>query len=311
MTAAKVVRAMSLAATRPMELFDRLQAKAQVATDRLLHHEMRGPGMDLGQALARIDSCLAAGTALRLGEQSLLEIEMEVEEGIRNLRKHAAFPLGYNGDLGLAQFCYVVCRALRPEVVVETGVGYGVTSSFILKALAVNGRGILHSVDLPPIGEGAEELVGSLIQKSLASRWRFHRGASKRVLPGLLRQLDRVDLFLHDSLHTYANMLLELTTVEPHLSRPSVVVADDIGDHPAFARWAAQAAPDLWLAVKPSQKEGLFGVCVFAQRPRGLASHPRHPRHARRRHQLPRRHAPGGRVGTSRRVAVCLRGHRQ
>jgi hypothetical protein len=269
MTAAKVVRAVSLAATRPLELYDRLQAKAQVAADRLLHHERPRHGLDLSQALARIDSSLAILTVHRLGEQSLLEIEVEVEEGIQSLRRRAAFPLGYNGDLGLARFCYVVCRALRPEAVVETGVGYGVTSSFILKALAVNGRGVLHSVDLPPIGERAEELIGSLIPKSLAPHWRFHRGASKRVLPGLLGELDRVDLFLHDSLHTYANMWLELMTVEPHLNRPSVVVADDIGDHPAFERWVAQAAPDLWVAVKPSQKEGLFGACVFAQLPRG------------------------------------------
>ena len=44
---------------------------------------------------------------------------------------------------------YVVVRALKPDVVVETGVGSGVSSTFILSAIGHSGAGRLYSVDLP------------------------------------------------------------------------------------------------------------------------------------------------------------------
>jgi len=52
-------------------------------------------------------------------------------------------------DVGLAPYLYVAVRALKPSIVVETGVGSGMSSSFILRALAMNGFGTLYSIDLP------------------------------------------------------------------------------------------------------------------------------------------------------------------
>src|SRR5215472_8825018 len=43
---------------------------------------------------------------------------------------------------------YAAVRASTPEVVVETGVANGVSSSYLLLALQKNGRGILHSIEL-------------------------------------------------------------------------------------------------------------------------------------------------------------------
>ena len=72
----------------------------------------------------------------------------------------------HDADTDLSDFCYVICRALRPRNVVETGVGSGVTTSFILQALAANGEGHLWSIDLPPIG--AEQFAGQLCSATLA-----------------------------------------------------------------------------------------------------------------------------------------------
>lgn len=44
---------------------------------------------------------------------------------------------------------YLLIRAIKPAIVVETGVAAGISSSHILKALCDNGSGFLHSVDLP------------------------------------------------------------------------------------------------------------------------------------------------------------------
>jgi hypothetical protein len=51
---------------------------------------------------------------------------------------------------------------------VETGVGSGVTTSFILHAMAANGEGRLWSIDLPPIG--AEQFAGSFVPQPLNFR---------------------------------------------------------------------------------------------------------------------------------------------
>ena len=93
----------------------------------------------------------------------------------------------HDADAGLSEFCYVICRALRPRVVVETGVGSGVTTSFILQALAANDEGHLWSIDLPPIG--AEQFAGSFVPQPLRERWTLLRGRSRDLLPPLLNKL--------------------------------------------------------------------------------------------------------------------------
>lgn len=171
-------------------------------------------------------------------------------------------PLIHNADPGLARACYVLCRALRPEVVVETGVANGVTSSFLLLALQLNGSGELHSIDLAPPGTDPA-LVGRLVPAELRARWTLHRGASKDLLPEIVRRLDAVALFVHDSRHSYRNVSRELRTVSPRLARPAAVIVDDAERHSALQDWAADAgAVALSLAEQPG-KLALFGVALL------------------------------------------------
>lgn len=44
---------------------------------------------------------------------------------------------------------YVICRTVRPNVVIETGVASGLSSAYILQALEDNSSGRLYSIDLP------------------------------------------------------------------------------------------------------------------------------------------------------------------
>jgi predicted O-methyltransferase YrrM len=141
----------------------------------------------------------------------------------------------HDADAELPDFCYVICRALRPRVVVETGVGSGVTTSFILQALATNGEGHLWSIDLPPIG--AEEFAGSFVPQHLRDRWTLLRGRSRQLLPRFLRDLPAPDLFLHDSLHTTRNMTFEFHAAWQKMAAGSVLLSDDIHMSKAFARF--------------------------------------------------------------------------
>lgn len=132
-----------------------------------------------------------------------------------------------------------------------------------MKALEVNGHGTLHSVDLPPLGRDADRFVGILIPEQLKHRWQLHRGVSRRVLPSLLPRLGKVDIFIHDSLHTYRNMQWEFSIVAPYLPPKAVVISDDVSDNLAFANWVAQINPLYYAVVQQADKRTLFGVSVF------------------------------------------------
>ena len=77
----------------------------------------------------------------------------------------------------------------------------------------------------------------------LRPRWTLHRGTSRRLLPGVLAQLDGLGLFIHDSQHTYRNVSWELRTVTPHLVRPAAIVVDDVAGNRAFEEWVERNRP--------------------------------------------------------------------
>ena len=121
---------------------------------------------------------------------------------------------------------YLLVRSLKPDVVVETGVCYGESSAYILHALSENRRGVLYSIDL---GNSPDEPPSDyFIPERLMSRWHLIIGDSKQVLPRLLSRLERIDLFHHDSLHTYEHMMWEYETAFPHLHAHGVLSSHDV-----------------------------------------------------------------------------------
>jgi hypothetical protein len=110
--------------------------------------------------------------------------------------------------------------------VVEPGVCYGKTSAYILQALQENRRGALYSIDL---GNAPDEPPNDyFIPRPLLDRWHLIVGDSKQHLPPLLAQLGRIDLFHHDSLHTYEHMMWEYDTALSHLDAGGVLSSDDV-----------------------------------------------------------------------------------
>lgn len=186
-----------------------------------------------------------------------------IQERLEAIRVAPAFRVRHNADRALAGCCYALCRRLRPELVVETGVAHGVTSAYILQALHENGTGRLHSIDFPPYGAGAREAVGDAIPDHLRDRWTLHRGRARRVLPRLLPHLGPVDLFVHDSLHTAHNIRRELALVRPALSADAAVIADDIETNTAFQEFADEHLGS-HRVVRASEKEAAFGVGFIA-----------------------------------------------
>jgi predicted O-methyltransferase YrrM len=121
---------------------------------------------------------------------------------------------------------YMLVRALQPDIVVETGVCYGASSAYILHALADNRRGVLYSIDL---GNRPDEPPSDyFVPRHLMDRWHLIIGDVKQKLPRLLADLGRIDMFHHDSLHTYGHMMWEYGTAFPHVKGDGVLSSHDV-----------------------------------------------------------------------------------
>lgn len=158
-------------------------------------------------------------------------------------------------DFASAEMLYALVRNLKPGKVMETGVANGISSFYILAAMEKNGRGRLISIDCVP--EGAPDFLppgkgpGWLIPAGLRGRWELVAGSSAEHLPRLLEREAPVDIFLHDSEHSYANMMFEYSSAWPRLRGGGLLLTDDAGLTFAFRDFAARTgAPRLVLADK-------------------------------------------------------------
>jgi len=160
---------------------------------------------------------------------------------------------GFSGVPMQYMIMYVLVRLLRPDTVIETGVHEGWSAWFTLLAMEHNRHGMLHSVDLPnqdielvPGGNRQREFLpegkdpGWRVPQELRKRWQLHLGDAKDILPALLSSISPLDIFVHDSLHTYDHMLFECRTAWPSLRSGGILVADDIDLHTAFSDFAQE-----------------------------------------------------------------------
>lgn len=142
---------------------------------------------------------------------------------------------------------YCLVRHLKPNVFVETGVLHGLTTAFLLNALVRNGSGTLVSIDLPAYAGAAppnrdgydanlppDREPGWTVPPSLHEPWELQLGPSSRLLPEVLARYEAIDLFLHDSEHTYETMELEMGLAWPALRSGGVMVVDNIEANSAF-----------------------------------------------------------------------------
>ena len=79
-----------------------------------------------------------------------------------------------------------------------------------------------------------------MVPTDLRNRWHLYLGDAKELLPRLLQTLGTIDIFIHDSLHSYEHMLFEFQTAWPHLRGGGVILSDDIDANCAFYDFAAE-----------------------------------------------------------------------
>ncbi len=173
--------------------------------------------------------------------------ESIIEEQLANLpdfliseNKDPGMTIRWSATSELAATTYVLIKLLKPDMVVETGVGAGVSSWTILHAMAENGAGMLVSIDLPTPNTELLPEVGYLVPTELRDRWELRTGPAQRLLPQVLNELGAIDIFQHDSRHSYSNQLREYRTAWPFIRPGGMLVSDDVSNdalHDASHSW--------------------------------------------------------------------------
>ena len=166
-----------------------------------------------------------------------------------------------DADNGFARAVWCLAFHLRPRIVVETGVARGVTTRAILHALRLHGMGHLWSIDRPPLDPALHREIGAAVPAELRSRWTLVRGTSRRELPGLLRRLGRLDLFVHDSLHTERNVRFELRNAWASMAGAGALAVDDVERNPAFEKFLA-TAPVEGIVAGADDGRSYFGLAL-------------------------------------------------
>lgn len=155
-------------------------------------------------------------------------------------------------------FLYALVRLTKPRLILETGVFDGFFSACYLQGVHVNAAtegvdGRLVSIDLPAyesIGGSTSRMMrttlpagcepGWVIPDHLRARWSLHLGDSRELLPTISSGVGNIDLFFHDSLHTYDHMLFEYQTIWPRLKPGAVLLSHDVHWNRAFRDFVRQ-----------------------------------------------------------------------
>lgn len=137
--------------------------------------------------------------------------------------------------------CRLLCNLIvfsKPNLVFETGVAYGLSSSYILFGLDFIKQGKLISTDYIFFPFHSEDTVGQAIPNYLKSRHELVVSRSKEKLYDVLKNTSSIDVFLHDSNHTYKHMMLEFKTAWPNIKNDGFLLSDNVHWNDAFLDFA-------------------------------------------------------------------------
>jgi predicted O-methyltransferase YrrM len=169
------------------------------------------------------------------------------------------YPINWGLGKPIGRFLYTLCLASKPSLVLETGVANGFSSSYILAALEKNQKGKLISIDHLIRSDQTKENVGIAIPNNLKKRHSLILGNSIKELKKLLNEPTKIDIFLHDSLHTYNNMMKEYQMAWPHISKNGFLLSDDIAMNDAFFDFTKLMKTKV-ISISNVDREGFFGV---------------------------------------------------
>jgi predicted O-methyltransferase YrrM len=119
-----------------------------------------------------------------------------------------------------AEFCHLLCRALRATRIVEVGTSYGVSTLYLADAVRANGGGVVIGTEHEPAK--AQAARANFQAAGLADLIDLREGDLRETLKVIAGP---VDFVLVDIWVEMARPALEL--IAPHLRPGAVVVADN------------------------------------------------------------------------------------
>ena len=160
---------------------------------------------------------------------------VKIIESLRNapdnelLEKGDFYPLFYNSNPRTLELLRMLIQELRPKTVIETGVANGVSTRQILSSFKEFelGDSKLYSFDI-------DHRVGT---PDLLSHPQFNFVVidSQKSFLDAMEEFDTIDLFYHDSDHSYKNQMLEYEAAWEILNPEiGVLISDDINWSNAF-----------------------------------------------------------------------------
>lgn len=176
------------------------------------------------------------------------DIINEIEQSVKNEDYFETKKFGSIYEFRLYRIVnYLIIRAIKPKMIIETGVLHGLTSQFLLHAVSKNDTGVLHSIDFPSyFGSGPsnqdgffatlppERESGWIVSEKYLKYWKLHIGKSTDILPDLLNKCFEIDMFIHDSEHLYSTMWKEMNIVWNKLKIGGILLCDNINCNTSF-----------------------------------------------------------------------------
>jgi len=173
-----------------------------------------------------------------------------------------------DADIELCSAIWCTVRHIQPSIVIETGVAHGISSRIVLEGLTHNDNGHLWSIDLPhPLNHKLHGQTGVAVTDSCRPRWTYLEGESQQRLPPLVAEAGKVELFIHDSLHTAKNTLFEMEQAASIMTPGGIMLVDDIRGHDGFATFARRHPEYTTLLCSTADRQAGFGIAVYAEPP--------------------------------------------
>jgi len=191
-------------------------------------------------------------------------LEHHIDDFIKT-KKNEKYPstnYPYSIDFGLdrsvCRLLFFLCKSIKPEIVVETGIANGFSSSYILLALSSLKNSKLISVDDLFLPWHTKEKIGAAIPNHLKNKQELIVGNAVTELKKLFKTITSIDIFIHDSLHTYKNMTDEFNLAWPHIKNGGFLISDDVSLNGAFLEFADKVRRTPIIILK--EDENYFGL---------------------------------------------------
>lgn len=156
-----------------------------------------------------------------VSNQDQLRLVSSKIQHIINNRKQTNSPEDWNAGINLVTFLFDYITKIKPQVIVETGVANGVTTR-VIQAAIESSDVEFHSIDTN---------INCATINVESKNWTFHhlKGNNlKKAIQSTLKSVPQVDLWIHDSDHSYLWQTFEYELALKKLNSGGVLISDDV-----------------------------------------------------------------------------------